>query len=375
MTAGCLRSSTRSATRLCCGSSDSLHEALPVVIHRLRAVLDLDADPHAINNVLHASFPARRRLACSRRDERLRTRRARGARPADHGGRGAHARAAPGRPLRRADGHAVSAAHAAVSAARCAGAAEGDALGQLGIVRQRQAAIVGIARAVADERLQLHGGADVQATLEALKQLPGIGDWTAQYIAMRALRWPDAFPAGDVALHKALGVQGGRQPGACGRSRVRKRGSPGAAMPWCAAWHAMTLPAGVPMKFDTSIVHARFHSPAGPHDRSRPPRAAWPASGSRASAICPMLGVAAASRSIPCCARRCSSSTTISPARARAFDLPLDLQAAPPSSRSVWQALLSIPHGRDHQLSRALASGSASPLRCARSARPSDATR
>ncbi|MDB5829217.1 MAG: adenosine deaminase, partial [Variovorax sp.] len=34
----------------------------------------------------------------------------------------------------------------------------------------------------------------------------GIGDWTAQYIAMRALRWPDAFPAGDVALQKALGV-------------------------------------------------------------------------------------------------------------------------------------------------------------------------
>jgi AraC family transcriptional regulator of adaptative response / DNA-3-methyladenine glycosylase II len=39
------------------------------------------------------------------------------------------------------------------------------------------------------------------------KALPGIGDWTAQYIAMRALRWPDAFPAGDVALQKALGVQ------------------------------------------------------------------------------------------------------------------------------------------------------------------------
>ena len=50
----------------------------------------------------------------------------------------------------------------------------------------------------------------MQATIEALTRLPGIGDWTAQYIAMRALRWPDAFPAGDVALHKALGVQGTR---------------------------------------------------------------------------------------------------------------------------------------------------------------------
>jgi len=90
--------------------------------------------------------------------------------------------------------------------------AEGDALGQLGIVRQRQAAIVAIARGVAEKRLQLHGGADVHATIEALKQLPGIGDWTAQYIAMRALRWPDAFPAGDVALQSALGVRAERHP-------------------------------------------------------------------------------------------------------------------------------------------------------------------
>ena len=90
--------------------------------------------------------------------------------------------------------------------------AEGDALGSLGIVRQRQAAIVAIARAVADGKLALHPGADVTSTTTALKELPGIGDWTAQYIAMRALRWPDAFPAGDVALHKALGVQQSRQP-------------------------------------------------------------------------------------------------------------------------------------------------------------------
>ena len=50
------------------------------------------------------------------------------------------------------------------------------------------------------------------ATVAALKALPGIGDWTAQYIAMRALRWPDAFPAGDVALHKALGLSASKRP-------------------------------------------------------------------------------------------------------------------------------------------------------------------
>ena len=92
-------------------------------------------------------------------------------------------------------------------------AASGDALGQLGIVRQRQAALQAIAREVASGRLALHAGADVPSTLAALQELPGIGAWTAQYIAMRALRWPDAFPAGDVALQKALGVTTARAAG------------------------------------------------------------------------------------------------------------------------------------------------------------------
>ena len=70
-----------------------------------------------------------------------------------------------------------------------------------------------IQRKCAAKRLQLHGGADVNATIAQLKALPGMGDWTAQYIALRALRWPDAFPAGDVALHKMLGVQERKSPG------------------------------------------------------------------------------------------------------------------------------------------------------------------
>ena len=65
---------------------------------------------------------------------------------------------------------------------------------------------------VTNRRLQLHGGVDVNATVAQRKALPGMGDWTAQYIALRALRWPDAFPAGDVALHKMLGVQERKLP-------------------------------------------------------------------------------------------------------------------------------------------------------------------
>ena len=81
-----------------------------------------------------------------------------------------------------------------------------SALGALGVVRQRQAAIIGLARAVAQGDLRLEPGAPLERTLERLQSIEGIGPWTAQYIAMRALRWPDAFLTGDVALHKALGL-------------------------------------------------------------------------------------------------------------------------------------------------------------------------
>ena len=86
-----------------------------------------------------------------------------------------------------------------------------ETLGQLGIVRQRQRAIKALAQAVCEGRLNLHPGVDLPATLATLLSLHGIGEWTAQYIAMRALGWPDAFPSGDVVLQQRLGVRGGPQ--------------------------------------------------------------------------------------------------------------------------------------------------------------------
>ena len=79
-------------------------------------------------------------------------------------------------------------------------------------ITQWYADIVALARAVDEGRLVLDGSADVLATTQALRALPGIGDWTAQYIAMRALRWPDAFPSGDVALQSALNVRADKHP-------------------------------------------------------------------------------------------------------------------------------------------------------------------
>ena len=74
----------------------------------------------------------------------------------------------------------------------------------LGIVGSRARAIVALAREVASGALRLDPLAPVDATLAALQALPGVGPWTAQYIAMRALAWPDAFPHPDVAVLKAM---------------------------------------------------------------------------------------------------------------------------------------------------------------------------
>jgi 3-methyladenine DNA glycosylase/8-oxoguanine DNA glycosylase len=53
-------------------------------------------------------------------------------------------------------------------------------------------------------------GADLAATIAKLRALPGVGEWTAQYIAMRALREPDAFPAADIGLMRAMDEGAGR---------------------------------------------------------------------------------------------------------------------------------------------------------------------
>jgi AraC family transcriptional regulator of adaptative response / DNA-3-methyladenine glycosylase II len=94
--------------------------------------------------------------------------------------------------------------HLFPDAATLAGADPAE-IGQLGIVRQRVKALQALAAAVAEGRIGLQRGAPLQPTLQALLALPGIGDWTAQVIAMRALAWPDAWPASDIGLMNALG--------------------------------------------------------------------------------------------------------------------------------------------------------------------------
>jgi AraC family transcriptional regulator, regulatory protein of adaptative response / DNA-3-methyladenine glycosylase II len=74
----------------------------------------------------------------------------------------------------------------------------------IGIPRARAEAIRSLARAVASGDLVLGGHTHLDDAVAALVEIPGIGPWTAHYIAMRALREPDALPASDLVLRRSI---------------------------------------------------------------------------------------------------------------------------------------------------------------------------
>ncbi len=81
-------------------------------------------------------------------------------------------------------------------------------LTQIGLVRSRARAINALAaEAMRDPDLLTHSSS-LETAIQRLCQLPGIGEWTAHYVAMRALREPDAFPASDLGLLKAMAALG-----------------------------------------------------------------------------------------------------------------------------------------------------------------------
>ena len=81
---------------------------------------------------------------------------------------------------------------------------EAPAIAELGIVGARARSIIALATELAAGTLRLEPAAEIEATLAVLRRTSGIGEWTAQYIAMRALSWPDAFPHTDLGVRKAL---------------------------------------------------------------------------------------------------------------------------------------------------------------------------
>ncbi|HEY6098050.1 MAG TPA: AlkA N-terminal domain-containing protein [Anaeromyxobacter sp.] len=188
--------------------------ALPAVVGRIRRLLDLDADAGAIDAQLRTDPLLAPRVA---------------ARPGLR---------VPGAwdpfelAVRAILGQQVSVAAARTLAGRIAAAcgervraAEGSGCGLLfpgperladarldaiGLTRARAAAVTALARSAADDPGLLRPTGDLASTIERLVALPGIGRWTAHYIAMRALREPDAFPESDLGLLRALEKAGAR---------------------------------------------------------------------------------------------------------------------------------------------------------------------
>ena len=223
--------------------SESLLPALPRLMADVRQLLDLDADPAAIAACMDVRFAGLEGLRVPGTLD--------GFEMAVRGILGQQITVAAARTLCSRLVHSLGQpiaplfatpfaqlTHLFPPAALLAGASE-EALGTIGIVRQRQAAIRALAQAVATGSISLRAGAAVAPTMAALQALPGIGPWTASYIAMRALRWPDAFPAADVALHSALGLRQHKHP-ALEAERLSQAWRPWRSYAVVRAWHTLS---------------------------------------------------------------------------------------------------------------------------------------
>src|SRR5947209_18514997 len=78
--------------------------------------------------------------------------------------------------------------------------------------KARGAALEALARTVAADPTIFTPRADLESAIAALKALPGVGEGTAQYIALRELREPDAFPQADIGLLRGMADADGQPP-------------------------------------------------------------------------------------------------------------------------------------------------------------------
>lgn len=190
----------------------SRFQALPLIMDRLRCLFDLKADPHTINTVLlqdpllASSVTARPGLRIAGAWDAFEV----------------AVRAILGQQVTVAAGVAlvsrlVERLGTPVSEPDLPGlnryfplpeAFDPAVVMTLGIPKARATALVSLAQACRHNPGLLERQRDLPRTLEQLRVLPGIGDWTANYIAMRALQETDAFLAGDVALQRAAALDG-----------------------------------------------------------------------------------------------------------------------------------------------------------------------
>ena len=188
-------------------------QALPQIIRRLRGMFDLDVDLQKINRQLMAD-PLMARLVKARPGLRV---------PGTWDGLEVAIRAVLGQQITvvgaiRLAGKLVAqyglpleTPHEGVThvfpAAQVLAAAD---LASLGMPKSRGRTLSGVAQALLDDPRIFQPKASLKDAVARLIELPGIGDWTAQYIAMRQMREPDAFASGDIGLINALAaLEGG----------------------------------------------------------------------------------------------------------------------------------------------------------------------
>ncbi len=191
----------------------SLAPKLMEVVARLRATFDLDARPEVIHGHLRADTVLRPLLA-AHRGLRL---------PGAFDGFELGVRAILGQQVSVAGATTLSGRLVKRFGAPLLGGLPGidrlfptaerladlslAELRTIGLPEARARTILKLAEAVASGALDLAAAAsDPERALVELQELPGIGPWTAHYVAMRALHWPNAFPADDLAIRRALRV-------------------------------------------------------------------------------------------------------------------------------------------------------------------------
>jgi AraC family transcriptional regulator of adaptative response / DNA-3-methyladenine glycosylase II len=118
--------------------------------------------------------------------------------------------------------------------------AEAD-LARIGLPAARAETLRALARAVAAGSLQLDASQGLDEAVARLVAIPGIGAWTAHYVAMRALGEPDAFPASDLGLRRAL-ARGGVAPSSRELERVAEAWRPWRAYAAIALWTSASRP-------------------------------------------------------------------------------------------------------------------------------------
>ena len=134
-------------------------------------------------------------------------------------------------------------------------------LARIGLTRARATTLQTLGGAMAADPHLLRAYETLDATVAKLAALPGIGPWTAQYIAMRALREPDAFPASDVGLLRAMATPAGRP-------------TPAQLLAAAAAWRPWRAYAALRLWMQDSSPIGRSGQAA---KQRRPPAAPWPA--------------------------------------------------------------------------------------------------